>query len=116
MAIDFDRSGYHFLQAASDDLVKDIVGQTSGFTLRDLRTLIADAGASLIPSQNIRFDKVDSHNLGEKASLMNKADQDNMPSDNLFRALGKEDLVKALEQSKKRNASALGTPKVKHYN
>ncbi|KAL6494323.1 hypothetical protein OROGR_031123 [Orobanche gracilis] len=34
---------------STEDLVKDMVGQTSGFTPRDLRALISDAGSNLLP-------------------------------------------------------------------
>lgn len=98
--------------AASDDFIKDIVGQTSGFMPRDLHALIADAGANLIPRQNIQFDKAEPEILGEKRSILLKPEQDNKSCDDASRVLGKEDLIKALERSKKRNASALGTPKV----
>ncbi|KAI3783145.1 hypothetical protein L2E82_13209 [Cichorium intybus] len=74
----------------TDDLVKDMVGQTSGFMPRDIRALIADASSSLIPINGISFEKEEPQKLGDS----------------------KEFMVKALERSKKRNASALGTPKV----
>ena len=73
------------LQTCTEDVVKDMVGQTSGFMPRDIRALVADAGSSLIPINGSSFEK-----LGDS----------------------KEFMVKALERSKKRNASALGTPKV----
>ncbi|KAL6978421.1 peroxisomal assembly protein [Sarracenia purpurea var. burkii] len=101
--------------AASDDLIKDIIGQTSGFMPRDVRALIADAGASLILRQNIQSDKIVPQNVGESAekrSLRLKPAEDNKPANDSFQVLVKEDLAKALERSKKRNASALGTPKV----
>ncbi|CAH1420486.1 unnamed protein product [Lactuca virosa] len=71
----------------TEDVVKDLVGQTSGFMPRDIRALVADASSSLIPLSinGSSFEK-----LGDS----------------------KEFMVKALERSKKRNASALGTPKV----
>ncbi|XP_057474383.1 peroxisomal ATPase PEX6 isoform X1 [Actinidia eriantha] len=98
--------------AASDDLIKDIVGQTSGFMPRDMCAVIADAGASLIPRQDIQFDKVEPGNFGEKRSVVLKPELDNKPCEDASPFLGKEDLARALERSKKRNASALGTPKV----
>uniref|UniRef100_A0A5B7CCG5 Peroxisomal ATPase PEX6 n=1 Tax=Davidia involucrata TaxID=16924 RepID=A0A5B7CCG5_DAVIN len=97
---------------SSEDLIKDIVGQTSGFMPRDMRALIADAGANLISNMNIQYDKFEPGNSGEKSSLGFKAVQENKSCDDVPRVLGKEDLAKALERSKKRNASALGTPKV----
>lgn len=103
------------MQIASEDLIKDIVGQTSGFMPRDIRALIADAGANLIPGENIQFDTSEPRNLGDTSSSGSKPVQDNKPKDNEKGVLGKENLVKALERSKKRNASALGTPKVNKW-
>lgn len=75
---------------STEDLVKDMIGQTSGFMPRDIRALVADASSSLIPINDISFEKDDPQKSGDS----------------------KEFMVKALERSKKRNASALGTPKV----
>lgn len=86
--------------ASSEDLIKDIVGQTSGFMPRDMHALIADVGESLIPRKSIQSDKDGPPELDNKAC------------DDASGVLCKEDLAKALERSKKRNASALGTPKV----
>lgn len=86
--------------SGSEDFIKDIVGQTSGFMPRDLNALIADAGANLIPRGNLPNEKVEPKELESNSNEV--APQ----------VLGKEDLTKALERSKKRNASALGTPKV----
>lgn len=93
------------MQGTSEDLIKDIAGQTSGFLPRDMRSLIADAGMNLIPRDHINFDKADPGISGESSSLGSKEVQEP-------KILEKEDLFKALERSKKRNASALGTPKV----
>ncbi|CAI9278011.1 unnamed protein product [Lactuca saligna] len=68
-----------------EDVVKDMFGQTFGFMPRDIRALVADASSSLIPINGSSFEK-----LGDS----------------------KEFMVKALERSKKRNALALGNPKV----
>nr|KAJ0213899.1 hypothetical protein LSAT_V11C400194630 [Lactuca sativa] len=68
-----------------EDVVKGMVGQTSGFMPRDIRALVADASSSLIPINGSSLEK-----LGDN----------------------KEFMFKALERSMKRNASALGTPKV----
>ncbi|BBH10385.1 peroxin 6 [Prunus dulcis] len=88
-------------QTGSEDFIKDIVGQTSGFMPRDIRALIADAGANLIPRGNVPIDTVNQRNRMDLSELKwNRT------------VLGKENLTKALERSKKRNASALGTPKV----
>ncbi|KAL8192030.1 hypothetical protein R6Q57_028151 [Mikania cordata] len=88
-----------------ESLAKDMVGQTSGFMPRDIRALIADASSSLVPTNAISFENNDPKNLGESSSDEPKPPQDIQP-------LGKEFMSKALERSKKRNASALGTPKV----
>ncbi|KAF5199520.1 Peroxisome biogenesis protein, partial [Thalictrum thalictroides] len=72
------------------DLMKDISEQTSGFTPRDICALVADAGANSMS----RF-------------LPGK-----IASEPAFPNLSKEDITRALERSKKRIASALGTPKV----
>ncbi|KAA8543139.1 hypothetical protein F0562_021366 [Nyssa sinensis] len=66
---------------SSEDLIKDMVGQTSETRVR--RVLLG----------SIQCRKISS-------------------CDDVPRVLSKEDLAKALERSKKRNASALGTPKV----
>lgn len=100
MTVNFDGSESCLLQAGSEDFIKDIAGQTSGFMPRDMRALIADAGANLIPKGNVPQQKVEPEVVDSKSNEV--APQ----------VLGKEDLTKALERSKKRNASALGTPKV----
>ncbi|KAK2980628.1 hypothetical protein RJ640_011436 [Escallonia rubra] len=97
---------------AAEDLIKDLVGQTSGFMPRDIRALIADAGANLVSTSNIQFNEVKSRKLGEDSAIESEPVQDNKSCSEAPQILGKEDLVKALERSKKRNASALGTPKV----
>ena len=79
---------------------------------RDMNALIADAGANLIPRHGIQFNKDEPRNLGENGSLGFKTGEDNRSTNETPAVLGKEDLAKALEQSKKRNATALGTPKV----
>lgn len=71
---------------------------------RDLQALIADAGVNLISSH--QSEKV------QKISFESEQVEDCKSTSEMPRVLGKEDLLKALEQSKKRNASALGTPKV----
>ncbi|KAL2540525.1 Peroxisome biogenesis protein 6 [Abeliophyllum distichum] len=78
-----------FPNTSSEDLIKDIVGQTSVSRKRNLN-LGKKASAHLIPIQWRIAHPLEMH-LGTS---------------------GKEDLIKALERSKKRNASALGTPKV----
>lgn len=112
MVIDFDESGYCLLQASTEDFIKDIVGQTSGFMPRDLRALIADAGASLISSQNIKHVKSEPENLNKTSLDTKPVENDGLVSPS--QVLSKEDLMKSMERSKKRNASALGTPKVQY--
>ncbi|KAK2416583.1 cell division cycle protein [Trifolium repens] len=93
-----------------EGFVKEIVGQTSGFMPRDMCALIADAGASLFPRSNAEVDKDEPEDAN--SSLISKVTEDNNQSKVSALKPGKEDLVNALERSKKRNASALGTPKV----
>lgn len=110
ITVDFDRSDCWFLQTDKEDFVKDIVGQTSGFMPRDIHALIADAGASLFSKVNIPMDPDDSKKSNESLSFQEESDSKSCEGAPLV--LGKENLTKALERSKKRNASALGTPKV----
>lgn len=110
MTLGFDGSDDSFLQKSPGDFIKEIVGQTSGFLPRDIRALVADAGANLIPrgsSKNDRVDPTDASNY-----LKEQAAEDGKLSSNEAQVLEKEDLSKALERSKKRNVAALGTPKV----
>lgn len=86
--------------AGSEEFVKEIAGQTSGFMPRDIRALIADAGANLIPKGNVSLQNIQLKDIESNSFEVAP------------RVLGKENLTKALEQSKKRNASTLGTPKV----
>ncbi|KAF9587597.1 hypothetical protein IFM89_004429 [Coptis chinensis] len=89
------------------DLVKDIVGQTSGFMPRDVRALVADAGANLLS----KLQADDSRDFDKNNS--SKSVHDNAATFKpALHYVGKEDITRALERSKKRNASALGTPKV----
>ncbi|KAJ9547632.1 hypothetical protein OSB04_020175 [Centaurea solstitialis] len=89
-----------------EDLVKDMVGQTSGFMPRDIQALIADASSTLIPTNDMTVERDDPQNMGDSSSHGSK------PPKDIGSANSKEFMVKALERSKKRNASALGTPKV----
>ncbi|BAT86338.1 Peroxisome biogenesis protein [Vigna angularis] len=99
-----------FSNTDSEALVKEIVGQTSGYMPRDIRALIADAGANLFPRNNAKVDKDVSDDVD---SLFNsKMAEDTNHGKVSHQIPGKEDLLNALERSKKRNASALGTPKV----
>ncbi|XP_050388321.1 peroxisome biogenesis protein 6 [Argentina anserina] len=91
------------------DLIEDLVAQTSGFMPRDICALVADAGANLIPKGNAQIDTVKSE---ESDASLTVASEDSKSSEVASPIMGKESLTKALERSKKRNASALGTPKV----
>ncbi|KAL5561531.1 hypothetical protein UlMin_031278 [Ulmus minor] len=94
----------------TEDFIKDMVGQTSGFMPRDIHALIADAGASMFSRDHIPFDSDKSRILNQPERLQ-AAPSSNSP-EVAPHVLGKENLTKALDRSKKRNASALGTPKV----
>lgn len=89
--------------------MKGLVGQTSGFLPRDLRALVADAGANLYISQESETKKVNSLSDNLHGVDVHQASQLGNSSDALT---AKEDFTKALDRSKKRNASALGAPKV----
>ncbi|CAN1354385.1 Peroxisome biogenesis protein 6 [Linum perenne] len=93
-----------------DDTVKDVVAQTSGFMPRDLNALIADAGANLIARVDVPVEKIETEDLN--SSCIAQKLQENTSDIAITRILEKECLDKALNRSKKRNASALGTPKV----
>lgn len=71
--------------------------------------LIADVGANLFPTSAAAVDKVRAEDID--GSLPSKMVQDSNPKVS-SQVPGKKDLTKALERSKKRNAAALGTPKV----
>lgn len=94
--------------------MKDLVGQTSGFMPRDLRALVADVGANLVHSHASQDVKVVHGDLKE-GSHESKPIENDGPHDSA-KSLSKEDVMKSLERSKKRNATALGTPKVKPEN
>ncbi|XP_015969025.1 peroxisome biogenesis protein 6 [Arachis duranensis] len=106
----------HSLQSVSgllsdpdlEGFVKEIVGQTSGFMPRDMCALIADAGANLFPRNDTEMDKHRFEDIDASSSSKMTQEKEKV-SPQIPR---KEDLMNALERSKKRNASALGTPKV----
>lgn len=88
----------------TEEFIKDVVGQSSGFMPRDIHALVADAGANLI-TRHQKVEPGDSDN-----SIEDKVkDNDSCKGPQIH---GKDALAKALDRSKKRNASALGTPKV----
>lgn len=108
--VDFDQPHCCFLQTDPESFVKEIVGHTSGFMLRDVCALIADVGASLFPKSAAAVDKVRTEDVD--GSLSSKAMQDSNDREVSPQVPGKEDLTKALDRSRKRNAAALGAPKV----
>ncbi|EPS73106.1 hypothetical protein M569_01642, partial [Genlisea aurea] len=89
-----------FPNTSVGDLVKELVGQTSGFLPRDLQALISDAVASLISEKEKPEHANSKHDVSSVLGVGDDADS------------GKKSLIKALERSKRRTASALGTPKV----
>lgn len=110
LIVDFDGSDRLFLQIDTEDFIKDVVGQTSGFMPRDMHALIADAGASLFSRGNIPINPDKSKKL--KQFIQPQEESDSKSDGAVPQMLGKENLTKALERLKKRNAAALGTPKV----
>ncbi|KAM0950771.1 putative AAA+ ATPase domain, ATPase, AAA-type, core [Dioscorea sansibarensis] len=92
---------------ANNEFIKDTIGQTSGFMPRDIRALVADASSSFIHKvlDSVQVEQVEGITKIE-------ATEDNNSDGFACQKLGTEDFLKALERSKKRNASALGTPKV----
>lgn len=94
-------------------ILKDIAGQTSGFMPRDIRGLIADAGACLV-SRIMEKDKKNELNENTQSldAMSNAMENRNGYSNSEVDSLCKEDLEKALDRMKKRTATALGTPKV----
>lgn len=97
------------------EFLKYIAGQTSGFMPRDISALVADASASFIHRilNDVGVDK--KYNVGNTKGFPVSKDEGGSGSYSPER-LSREDFSKALERSKKRNASALGTPKVsRHY-
>lgn len=86
------------MQRINPELIKEATAQTSGFMPRDIDALFADVAANFVHEAFIN---------NEKSSENEAIGSDKEDS------LSKEDFLKALERSKKRNASALGAPKVK---
>lgn len=86
------------MQCINPELIKEATAQTSGFMPRDIDALFADVAANYVHESFLNSEKsTDNGAIGYTED-----------------ALRKEDFSKALEGSKKRNASALGAPKVKH--
>ncbi|KAJ4895188.1 Peroxisome biogenesis protein 6 [Raphanus sativus] len=97
------------LNTSSDEFVKGLVGQTSGFLPRDLRALVADAGANLFISKESETEKINPLS-GDPLGV--DVDQPSQLGNTTETQTAKDDFTKALDRSKKRNASALGAPKV----
>ena len=98
------------MQNANNEFIKDTIGQTSGFMPRDIRALVADASSSFIHKV------LDSVQVEQEEGITEiEATEDNNADGFACQKLGTEDFLKALERSKKRNASALGTPKVRQF-
>ena len=76
----------------------------------DIHALIDDASASMFSRDHIPFDSNKSWILNQHERLQVESGS-NSPKV-APHVLEKENLTKALDRSKKRNASALGTPKV----
>lgn len=89
--------------------MKGLVGQTSGFLPRDLRALVADAGANLFISKESETEKINPLS-GDPLGV--DVDQPSQLGNTTETQTAKDDFTKALDRSKKRNASALGAPKV----
>lgn len=93
---------------------------------RDLRALIADAAAAnTIPRGTSKTDDTETSEVNRgigkfdnmehrdaNSSVVEQAEKEITSSNIEPRVLDKEDLLKALERSKKRNVATLGTPKV----
>lgn len=79
---------------------------------RDIHALVADASTCFLHRILSDKDGIGLRDFGEKsiARFMSAQDDDNTHK-NTTKHLDKEDFSKAMERSKKRNASALGTPK-----
>ncbi|KAI0495636.1 hypothetical protein KFK09_021939 [Dendrobium nobile] len=90
------------------EFLKYIAEQTSGFMPRDISSLVADASARVIQ----RILNGGSNYYVENGNCVPFAKDEGGSRKCSLEQLGKEDFSKALECSKKRNASALGTPKV----
>ncbi|KAK1307677.1 Peroxisome biogenesis protein 6 [Acorus calamus] len=104
--------------AGTREFLKDIVGQTSGFMPRDIRALIADASANFMPrfskdGANSKIRRCDDRSsIGSEILIDSNSSCKAVAQKAVAQNLAKEDFSVALERSKKRSASALGTPKV----
>lgn len=101
------------MQTIGDEFLKDIVSQTSGFMPRDIHALVADAGANFVQRTLTDGDKYENGDFSEiTATDLASIQHEDNSHDYANKHIEKEDFSKALERSKKRNASALGAPKV----
>ncbi|KAH9329780.1 hypothetical protein KI387_001888, partial [Taxus chinensis] len=95
-----------------DVFLKDIAGQTSGFMPRDIRAIIADAGASLVSRiEGNRKNELIAYTQSLNVQLT-EAENRNKFVNAEKDFLCKQDIEQAFDRIKKRTASALGTPKV----
>ena len=92
-----------------EDFIKDVAAQTAGFMPRDLHALIADAGANLLTKDKSQTNKVEDETL--ESRLQSQVFTDKSGEEKPL-IMDKEDFISSLDRSKKRNASALGAPKV----
>ncbi|KAG7025568.1 Peroxisome biogenesis protein 6 [Cucurbita argyrosperma subsp. argyrosperma] len=92
-----------------EDFIKDVAAQTAGFMPRDLHALIADAGANLLTKVKSQTNKVEDETL--ESRLQSQVFTDKSGEEKPL-VMEKEDFISSLDRSKKRNASALGAPKV----
>ncbi|CAN6454667.1 unnamed protein product [Victoria cruziana] len=91
----------HPLLDGGDDIIRELVAQTSGFLPRDIQALVADAGTNFI------------QRLSSDINITVFKERDESTSvEGINKTLCKDDTFKALEWCKNRTASALGTPKV----
>lgn len=97
------------MQTNVEDFIKDVAAQTSGFMPRDLHAFIADAGANLLTKVNSQTNKVEDETLESRLQSQVLTDKS---SEEKPLVMEKEDFNSSLDRSKKRNASALGAPKV----
>ncbi|KGN44900.1 peroxisome biogenesis protein 6 [Cucumis sativus] len=92
-----------------EDFIKDVATQTSGFMPRDLHALVADAGANLLARVNSQTNKDENETLESRLRSQVLTDRSSEEKPLIMK---KEDFSSSMDRSKKRNASALGAPKV----
>ncbi|CAM8928100.1 unnamed protein product [Rhodiola kirilowii] len=92
-----------------EEYIKDMAAQTSGFMPRDMLAMVADIGANLIPKPTNEHHDEESKGLNKMKVVTL---DDSKTHKETPQTIGKEEFSKALERTKKRAASTLGTPKV----